>query len=469
MLENILRLPGINMCGLVGCAGKLWNKEESAFKLMLQLDTVRGSHSTGILSVQRKPGETKMFKYLGTPWDLMQYKDFDDVMKKVNGALLGHNRAATRGRITVANAHPFEHEHIIGAHNGTLRSTTTLKDHKLFDVDSDNIFYNISEEGAEETIKKLEGAFALSWYDAHQHTINLVRNVERPLTYCFSKDGETVFWASEGWMLHVALTKNGIDFGEIKQLEPGILMSINVPRLIKDAPTALGVNFTKVELYTTPPVKNDYDYLFRDPPDKTEEASKNKNKELVVHPKVTSLLDRRNLKNRLQTFQNKSLVFSVVKYLKEGSQQYFLCDVEDVVNPPEIRIFTTKDTVLGKLLFNSSNLFKGKVCGFSMSGNKDSGYLRVDHRSIYEVNSSTDDPFLSDDNTIKKALDSMVFTVFNDKKVDAQAWFDLTSRGCVDCGDIPSVSSRDNLLWIGGREFFCTNCKNGALAAQMTQ
>src|SRR3546814_3056993 len=108
-------------------------------------------------------------------------KDFGDLMKRTHLMLFGHNRAATKGAVNQENAHPFNHGDIVGCHNGTLYNVTNLDDHKDFKVDSENIFYDMSRNGAKATIAKLQGAFALCWYDESNRTVNLVRNSQRPM------------------------------------------------------------------------------------------------------------------------------------------------------------------------------------------------------------------------------------------------------------------------------------------------
>ncbi|MSE24831.1 hypothetical protein GKC32_10305, partial [Lactobacillus curvatus] len=81
----------------------------------------------------------------------------DEMMRASLCVLMGHNRWATKGKINERNAHPFEHDHIIGAHNGTLRNQHLLPNHLDFEVDSDNIFHAMSTIGVDATIAKTSG------------------------------------------------------------------------------------------------------------------------------------------------------------------------------------------------------------------------------------------------------------------------------------------------------------------------
>ena len=54
------------MCGLIGVAGKIGIKENRAFQYLIQLDVIRGPHSTGICFVDWK-GNVEVHKKVGTP------------------------------------------------------------------------------------------------------------------------------------------------------------------------------------------------------------------------------------------------------------------------------------------------------------------------------------------------------------------------------------------------------------------
>lgn len=218
--------------------------------MMLMFDQIRGFNSTGIACIDNEDIYTYKKAVHGT--DFLEYKITNNLMDcHKNKAIIGHNRAATSGAVINANAHPFCHGEITGVHNGTLRNQTNLKDWREFDVDSDNIFYNIDECGVEETLKILNGAFVLVWWDEGTETLNLVRNIERPLSYAYSKDGSCLFYASEPWMLIVSATKCGINLGEVVELPVGKLMTIDLGDGYNKFKTLINtrVNLREVEFY----------------------------------------------------------------------------------------------------------------------------------------------------------------------------------------------------------------------------
>jgi predicted glutamine amidotransferase len=205
------------MCGLVGVAGDIGFKTKDAFKDLLVFDSVRGKHSTGI-AFAGKGDRIRLVKAVGDPFCLFRESEFTDEMKTWGKLLLGHNRHATKGKITAENAHPFEFDNIVGAHNGTLHysSIPKLFDHHKYETDSQAIFSHINRHGIEDAITKMRGAWALTWLNVRDNTINLLRNSERPLHYAYTEDMKALFWSSEVGILRCVLARHGIPVKENK-------------------------------------------------------------------------------------------------------------------------------------------------------------------------------------------------------------------------------------------------------------
>jgi glucosamine 6-phosphate synthetase-like amidotransferase/phosphosugar isomerase protein len=205
------------MCGIVGMAGNILPVHERAMKTLLVLDSLRGEDSTGIVCVGKwKDCEVKLAKSVGDPFQLFDHKSYENAMQGSQRVIIGHNRAATSGAVTRNNAHPFDHPTLVGVHNGTLKNKHVLDDAKDYKVDSDNLYHHIEKSGLRDAMNKVDGAWALVWWDKVEHELNILRNKERPLWTCVTadKDGNpdfnVIFWASEPWMLRVALSRHGI-------------------------------------------------------------------------------------------------------------------------------------------------------------------------------------------------------------------------------------------------------------------
>ncbi len=175
-------------------------------------------------------------KEVGNPFNLIDITrkdawDFSDIMAGNTKVFLGHNRAATRGTVKRNNSHPFLFESVMGMHNGTLipSSQYKLTHHKKFDTDSEAIIAELETEGVEATIPKLEGAYALVWYDSRDNTVNFIRNKERSLYYIFDEDEKQLFWSSE-WE-HLASATNQIKMKDkgLRLLPENMHLSWTVP------------------------------------------------------------------------------------------------------------------------------------------------------------------------------------------------------------------------------------------------
>jgi len=144
-------------------------------KSLLLFDTLRGEHSTGLLSAYKRK---KKFMYsnlkaVGVPDNL--YKKYPGWFKgglydghETPFLLMGHNRYATQGAIDVDGAHPFVFDNLIGAHNGTIRQWSLRDFHGAndFDIDSQIVYSELSENGDLEKVwKEIDGAAALTWWD----------------------------------------------------------------------------------------------------------------------------------------------------------------------------------------------------------------------------------------------------------------------------------------------------------------
>ena len=140
--------------------------------------------------------------------------NFGKAVNRVNRCVIGHNRYATQGASSKQNAHPFEFETVIGVHNGTLNNKWALKSGNDFSVDSQALYNHIDKEGLRSAINISQGAWSLVWWDKVAESLNFLRNKERPMFVAHALKTDTIFFASEKWMLLVACSREEVDIAE---------------------------------------------------------------------------------------------------------------------------------------------------------------------------------------------------------------------------------------------------------------
>ena len=269
------------MCGLVGViAATIDHEHKHAFRDLLQMDEIRGRHSTGIAKVD-KDGNAWIGKEVGVSANLYQKKELHEKKFFIHGRplvaghnlnwLMGHNRHATKGEVNAENAHPFALETILGAHNGTLRAQSIrgFNGYRHDEVDSLVFFKELEakEGNIADVYKRTEGAMALTWLDNNNGTFNLLRNEERTLFYTYSHDRSALFYASEIWMLRGAYERNPLAFHPAREkgykfkvynFEPDHLYCVDHEKLLENK--KVEVKKTKLEPFPATSHWNWYDW-----------------------------------------------------------------------------------------------------------------------------------------------------------------------------------------------------------------
>lgn len=240
------------MCGIFCAVGDMVAKQDRFISDMFVLDSLRGPHSCGLLSVVNYNSEVGVYKKAMQAHDYLDMAGYKKALAGKNKVLVGHNRWATKGKINNINAHPFTVGNITGVHNGTLTQQSLLPDHASYEVDSENIIHSIDKIGIVETWAKIKGAAALMWWDAEEDSFNFIRNKERPLFFCYSKDLKQMYAASEYYMLAAGLWRNGIEHYDIEELPVNELYSFRVETGNKIAANVVKCSTLKVQPYKAP-------------------------------------------------------------------------------------------------------------------------------------------------------------------------------------------------------------------------
>lgn len=201
------------MCGLVGVVCKRPNgftkEHQDIFSTLLFVDTFRGKDATGVFCVSNE-GDVYVAKDVGYAPRFMGTREYEEAQRRAwnrGAALIGHNRAATRGKVDDMNAHPFNVDNnIVLVHNGTMRGNH--RKHADVEVDSHAIAHLIHEKGnVTDALNGIDAAYALIWYDVAKGELNMIRNDERPL-YWMELDDAWI-WSSETSMLEFAVSRVG--------------------------------------------------------------------------------------------------------------------------------------------------------------------------------------------------------------------------------------------------------------------
>jgi len=473
-------------------AGNIVEQDKKALKFLLRFDSSRGEDSTGLAVVHDRDNKIEVFKRVGVPDMLFAENDAFDAKHVYKGPLgkvfIGHNRAATRGKISDENAHPFHHNGIVGAHNGTLVSASTLPKGNSFDVDSEAIFYNLAQDTPEIVIPKIWGAYALTWYDDVNDSVYIIRNKDRPLYWCRRKDQDVFYWASESWMLYAALARASISHSDPVLFEEDKLFSIDVTDT-----SALG--FRKVELVEEGEIKG-----YVPPPQPKKQHHNNntsnifkgnyKSNVLPFHQghgtSSSSYQGSYRTKDEIQHMKmlvDSNIIFRIgeVKTGVISGAEFISAYPDSPMHDYDIRIYADNKSERWKYWLSKKHrtTFVGRVKKVveNRSNGKQEVYFLIDLRSIVErdtdevkntpvrdVVDTSSKESVSDpkemslfESMMGEPVEERFYEGFNNTYLTHHEWKLATKQGCASCSGEASEHDCD-LVMIGHDDFLCGKC-----------
>lgn len=197
------------MCGIAGVYSTQFQLPESElFQRLLLLNAFRGMDSTGVIKIRNKPKftSTKIKAVMPSPAFIFTERGSNFLKEKDNIlGFIGHTRAATKGDVTIKNAHPFEFENVVGVHNGTIQYK--FKGSEDYETDSEALYKLINDIGIKEALDEVaysSAAYALVYIDKKEGTINFIKNSKRPLCFTYLYGRGTLAWSS---------TREALEFG----------------------------------------------------------------------------------------------------------------------------------------------------------------------------------------------------------------------------------------------------------------
>ena len=193
------------MCGLAGMASPdgFIEADFRFFKELLKISCMRGYESTGVFSYEKENSEYEVRKRCIPSPGFVDAMGHVFLKNKKANIYMGHTRWSTAGVNKESNAHPFDTEKYVAAHNGTLHD---WEFNKKSNTDSEQMFNKMDEEGVKPVLDKIEyySAFAVSMFEKSSCDLLFARNEARDLYFGVHPERNLFCWASDKDFIHFA-------------------------------------------------------------------------------------------------------------------------------------------------------------------------------------------------------------------------------------------------------------------------
>lgn len=436
-----------------------------------------------------------LYKKVGAPDVLFQSSEHFAKKGIYSGpdgkVFIGHNRYATTGKISDENAHPFHHNTVVGAHNGTLDTVWGLEKGNQFDVDSEAIFYNLDKYDAEETIGNIDGAYALTWADMNDNRLYIIRNKERPLHWTRRTDLDVIYWASQAWMLELALAYAGIHHGEVHEFATDTLYSLDMSLVDESKSRQMKWNIKQnVKGYQW---ASNYSYGGQGKANFTGATTTggggtgSSQQTATIHPfkpasnsnSSTSTAISKGMEltkdeqSQWAAWVDRDIDFRVQGSLKGmGNTDFLDCYPDDPLLPAmNIRVFAKGKQQLWNDMMNTTHrvVYTGKVKRFvrNVVRGKREFYLAIDLRTIKvkEVNRESKTAKESDTRTNLSSTteshtdsdDSRFYEGYQNAYLTLKEFNQATKDGCACCSKDAGTDD-DEIVWLDHETFLCGDC-----------
>lgn len=240
------------MCGIIGFINSVHtsttghksvanlHKAGDVMEQGLVACSLRGMDSTGVFQVD-KSGDLFLHKMTLSASMFIQEKIAKRFIRDVAACPITvfHTRAATEGKISVNNAHPFmadteDKTLFVGVHNGTLANWRTAKNSSGFEVDSEWAINRLAAEKFD-AFEDFRGSWSFVYWDQKSpDLLHFARNKERPMWVLFTKSRRHAMFGSEPGMLSWIAQRNDLDVEDtVWEVPANCAMHIDVskPRL----------------------------------------------------------------------------------------------------------------------------------------------------------------------------------------------------------------------------------------------